>query len=941
MASRFHQVMIVKVEAGSSVSGLQAYIERGVSRDLTTGQTYDFRHQEEGRPVAAKGCVGPAGNLNLDPRDVWDEALKREMTFDRKTKEWRVKKGNGGEGTAPQVAKHRVVAIPEEFSDAEKIEFAKDYAAKIAEENGTFASYAIHFDDGNPHVHIIESVRTFSIDEKGNPKFGNKPQLKFSDGQLLDKDLPMEHFIQFAERWSAERGLEIRWNDPPLRVTDEAKKALASDLYSVSERLTNRSSTFTERELINAARDDFYADDDDIALLLEHGDLIEIEKGLYTTRALVNERRAVIAQVEKMAGRVEFDKAKADDIAERLTFRQDQKAAFDHVLANDVSIVQGDPGTGKSHMLRGVAEYHRSEVGGRIIALSPTNKVKAALAADLKLDGDDRARTLHAELFTRDRATGEFVAKKTDWRRGDLIIVDEAAMVDDKRMIALIDEADRTGAKLVMVGDDKQLGAVERGGLYSEIRMKIGNAELTEITRQKELSDREASKALARGDYREALDHYYEKNAIVSAKGIEEQRAKIIRDWSAGERDNSFIYCGTNKNVDALNVAAQEIRRTNGELGEGREVKLFGDKKMMLYERDQVQFRRNNREQNYMNGHVGRVVAVGEKIAMVELEDKRLVEAKIDDLQLGYAGTVYRGQGATNRTAYYVHEAHTSDRKLSLVGLTRHKENLRIYVDREVTKSVGELAAQMRRNRSPNHLLANIDLAAHDKKIAARDSKPRFKAVTSSPLEQRSERDRRIDTMIAQRKKLDDQIKKIDTQIKKKSGFFRSIFNRAELSDLRLARQTADEARMKLRAALVKEGEIATAEKAQKEKIAAKPTSAKNSAAIDAPTTEKKPAATAAKAAAGEATGSGRGEAGSATTQTTPTGDRRAAIEAAAAKKEAEEKKKKNDADAARDAQREALKEALRRAEGARASNARLDELSRKNDPEKRGPRMR
>lgn len=838
MATRFAQVDIVRAESGSSVHGLYAYINRAAEVDPITGQAFDFRHQADARPVAAAGTIGPGGREVADPSAAWDAASKLEMTFDRTTKSWRVKKGNGGEGTAPQIAKHHVIAIPLEFSDSEKLEFARDYAKSLSDENSSLCSFAVHLDEGNPHVHIIESIRPFEQALDGSYKFGKKPRVQFSKNVLIDKDLPQERFVEFTEKWSAERGLRIQWNERKSTIEPEIEAALSGDFDTVSKKLLERQATFTLRELDKASAS-MGGNSADFELLRESAELVEIEEGRFTTRSLIRERAAFLDGVQKMAGStVSVDRQLAEEIANSLTFRDDQKAAFDHVLtARQIAIVQGDPGTGKSHMLRGAAQYHRATGNGRIIALGPTNKVKAALAADL---GADRARTLHAELFKYDRKTGQFVDKPTDWKRGDLIIVDEAAMIDDRRMSRLVSEAQRTGAKLILVGDDKQLRAIERGGLYSEMRAEIGDAKLTEITRQKDAGDRAASTALAAGRFREAIQHYDRQGAIFAAENAAEQRAALVKDWALGDTSNSFIYAGTNKNVDALNIEAQRIRKERGELGDGQKLKLFGDKEQQLFERDQVQIRVNNREADYMNGHVGRVAGFTAAGVRVQLENGREIVAPASHLQIGYAGTTYRGQGATNRSAFVLHEAATADRALSLVALTRHKEALKIYVDKTVTKGTRTLARQMSADRSSERNIGRFDLDAYD---TARAAKPKHQAETLPPrsappqasapaappappkpadpfAERRAaiakkladldkaeaEKKRTIAEIEARRPnvnvaKIDKRnelaavrIQKLDADIKSKSGLIKSLLNRAELADLKIERAQAYEA---------------------------------------------------------------------------------------------------------------------------------------------------
>ena len=130
------------------------------------------------------------------------------------------------------------------------------------------------------------------------------------------------------------------------------------------------------------------------------------------------------------------------------SLRADQRAAFEHATGiGGLRIVEGRAGTGKSYTLGAVREAHE-RAGYAVIGLGPTNSV----AQDLKADGFARASTVHAELFRlkNGRAT---------WDARTLVVVDEAAMLDSRITGELLAEARRSGAKLVLAGDDRQLAS--------------------------------------------------------------------------------------------------------------------------------------------------------------------------------------------------------------------------------------------------------------------------------------------------------------------------------------------------------------------------------------------------------------------------------------------------------------------------------------------------
>ncbi|MER8880761.1 AAA family ATPase [Mesorhizobium sp. M0684] len=103
----------------------------------------------------------------------------------------------------------------------------------------------------------------------------------------------------------------------------------------------------------------------------------------------------------------------------------------------------------------------------------PTN----AVAQTMKEDGFARSSTVHAELF-------QLKNGRAQWDLWTLVLVDEAATMDAKVTGEVLREARLSGAKVVLAGNDRQLGSIERGGLFTELKKEHGSAELTQVTRQ-------------------------------------------------------------------------------------------------------------------------------------------------------------------------------------------------------------------------------------------------------------------------------------------------------------------------------------------------------------------------------------------------------------------------------------------------------------------------
>ena len=83
---------------------------------------------------------------------------------------------------------------------------------------------------------------------------------------------------------------------------------------------------------------------------------------------------------------------------------------------------------------------------------------------------------------------------REQWNNKTVVVVDEAAMLDTAHMAMITAYAQEAGAKLILVGDDRQLPSIERGGLFGVLKDRHGAATLTEIRRQYKGDDRRAQR---------------------------------------------------------------------------------------------------------------------------------------------------------------------------------------------------------------------------------------------------------------------------------------------------------------------------------------------------------------------------------------------------------------------------------------------------------------
>ncbi|OJW47182.1 MAG: hypothetical protein BGO67_03650 [Alphaproteobacteria bacterium 41-28] len=138
----------------------------------------------------------------------------------------------------------------------------------------------------------------------------------------------------------------------------------------------------------------------------------------------------------------------------------------------NLCLIQGRAGVGKSTVLNPIRVAHE-ENGLRLLGLAPTHKV----AMDLKEDGFKEAKTCHAFLFA-------FKNNRETLNSNTLVIVDEAGMLGTELSVELFHTIKTSGAKLILVGDDRQLSSIARGGIFWLLAERYGAIELKEVRRQ-------------------------------------------------------------------------------------------------------------------------------------------------------------------------------------------------------------------------------------------------------------------------------------------------------------------------------------------------------------------------------------------------------------------------------------------------------------------------
>ena len=327
--------------------------------------------------------------------------------------------------------------------------------------------------------------------------------------------------------------------------------------------------------------------------------------------------------------------------------------------------VVGVAGAGKTTIMSALRIAYEAE--GRTVQGAAT---AAVAAQNLETGAGIESRTVASWLRSIADPDGTGLAGV------DVLVVDEASMVDDRHMATLAAEATRTGTKVVAIGDPLQMRAVGVGGTFAAVHEAIGGLSLSENRRQVDVDEREALAVWRTDQRRTALQRWADSGRLHVTDTPQQAHAQMVEQWTELRGNwpdvhdriaQLLVLAHTNADVATLNQQARAAAAAAGELGPERTWRLADGDTLRLAVGDVVMTRVNDRQAGVLNGHRGVVVDVDER-GRVRIERRetgpdgpRLVSAWVDagylergGVQHGYAITAAKAQGLTaDRTLVY------------------------------------------------------------------------------------------------------------------------------------------------------------------------------------------------------------------------------------------------------------------------------------------------
>jgi conjugative relaxase-like TrwC/TraI family protein len=204
------------------------------------------------------------------------------------------------------------------------------------------------------------------------------------------------------------------------------------------------------------------------------------------------------------------------------TAGEDQQAMIRDVCQGGagVALVVGKAGTGKTFAL---GDGPSCLAAGRLPA--PRLRPHRIATVSLEAEGFEEAATCDRLLADLDHGR-----ERLDGRT--VLVVDEAGMLGSRKLARLLGHAEQAQAKVVLVGDDRQLSAIDAGGGFRALRLRLGASELTENRRQHQAWEREALELIRSGVVEEeAVAAYRAHDRVVAADSKPAATLALLQDW--------------------------------------------------------------------------------------------------------------------------------------------------------------------------------------------------------------------------------------------------------------------------------------------------------------------------------------------------------------------------------------------------------------------------
>lgn len=423
-----------------------------------------------------------------------------------------------------------------------------------------------------------------------------------------------------------------------------------------------------------------------------------------------------------------------------IVFADSQKEAILGAFENGIEIITGGPGTGKTTIIKCIIEIYENN-GMKVLLAAPTGRAAKRMTESTGRE----AKTIHRllEMGVSDNENSFFGRGEGEPLEGDVIIVDEASMIDIMLMNSLL-KAIKLGTRLIIVGDADQLPSVGPGNVLRDlidsefikvVRLKDifrQGKESMIITNAHRINNGELPYLNKKGgdfffDNRESNEEILETilDLVNRRLPLFNSKWNKIRDFQVLSPTRKGIL-----GVDNLNNELQSILNPHSKDKKERKFKdsVFreGDKVMQTKNNYSLKWNRingygDNEGVGIFNGDMGFIESISEEnrtVTVVFDDERRIVydNLYVEELELAYAITIHKSQGSEFKviiTPAFMGSAFLMNRNILYTGITRAKELVVVLGNQRALKYMVDNTNSMERYSSLKERI--LDIISDDK----------------------------------------------------------------------------------------------------------------------------------------------------------------------------------------------------------------------------------